>query len=667
MQSSRSFSPLRATTSLMDFIVEATEQNFSYEEALLILKEAADADREIVWRKDEQGKKITRYDPLAAQNERSQSRKLFSSHDYLQQAINMFRGADEIVAAVVDNPVQGELRSWLKRRALIILTAGLPRYNEKACQELLKTFNTEVCKILQRHALPSLTLKKVSALLRKAESYAPLGDAHHYSVETVTRIGNNIIFQADVPVTETTENQKRLLQDYETQAWYQSLHPVEQALFRRHVGALTDSKHIPSVYLRGIPCLRNGYRKVLTKFTIDDSGNITGRTPLTSYTHSASLAATQEHRQLRLQLASENYQQLCRANPGKNVSVLTLCARVPLQGFIDRFCPKLSSNILDTYVVDTTESAVGRENTHVIPINALRFISKNTISKTCDKLIGEYVQRAGISMNPQYQDLLRYLTQNTSTWSTRAYRHACDSITNLPTREERALAKEMVELRRLELKQGGFLGRLTSLFEVLTSAFRSTPRNRNARIAAKVTALWEQVCDNEVLCVSCKSGKDRTGYVTTSADAIASAMYTPELQLGTIQGALVRNGHTQFLASHSGGKTGCFGLKPVQVDAVEGIGGENCSSLFTSAARSSSSISLVDTHVTTGGTPDARPRFPLKRTRTESTTSSSDSLCTLSSRTSSASQEEHPDTGLIDLTVQRGIESQQQASQSARK
>ncbi|WP_157858685.1 hypothetical protein [Neorickettsia sennetsu] len=645
----------------MNFIVHTTEQNFSYEEALLILKEAADADRGIVWIKDENKGRITRFDLSSAQNE--EPKPLFSSHDYLLQVMNMFRGADEIVAAIVDAPEKERLRSQLTRRALIVLISGFPRHNEKACKGFLKNFNSEVCTILKERVLPSLSLEEISRLLRKAESYAPLGERQHYSVETITKIGDSLVSQSDTLITGTTEHQKQLLENYSTQSWYQLLHPVEQALFRRHVDALTDGKHIPSAYLREIPGLRNCYRKVLAKLTLDDSGNITNKTVLASYTHSAAVAGTQGNRTERLQLANENYQQLCNANPGKNVNVLTLCSRVPCQGLIDRFFPRASSSALDTYVVDTTRSAVGRENTHIIPVNALRFISRNTIRSTCDKAIAAYVEKSGISTNPEQQALLKYLTQNTSRWNTRGYRQACANLLNLQTQEERALAKEMVELRRLEIKQSGLLGRLTSLFEVLASKLRGTPRNRNARLAAKVTALWEQVCDNDVLCVSCKSGKDRTGYTSMVADAIACAAYIPKSQPEAIQKALTGSGHVQFLASHSGGKTGCFGLKPVQVDAFEGIGGEHCVSLFTNAARSSSSISLANTDGKS--VPTKAPQCQSTRTRRESTASSSSSLSTLSSSIGSSHQERHPVTDLAGPTVQRGIDPKQQTEQSA--
>ncbi|QHD65601.1 hypothetical protein GP480_03575 [Neorickettsia findlayensis] len=647
----------------MDFINKSTEENFDYEEALLILKEAADGDRRIIWSKNAEAKKITRYDLPALQQETSQPRNLLSSHDYLQQAINMCRGADEIAAAMLENPAREKVRRQLKKKALVILETGLPRYNEDACRKSLKRFNTEVCEMLQRDVLPSLPLNEISELLRKAEAYAPIGDRVHFSVSTITRIGDNIISQTDVPITGTTGNQKQLLLHYAHQSWYLNLHPVEQALFRKHADVLLEDDRVLSTYLRCVPGLRNAYTKTLEKLTVDDSGNVTNKIPLTSYTHSASLAATHSDGVLRLQLAHENYQQLCRAHPGKNVHMLTLCSRVPMQGFIDRFFPKLSSNILDTYVVDTTKKAVGENNTHVIPVNSLRCISRNTISKTCDVLIGNYVQKAGISTRPEYQDLLRYLTQPTSTWSTRAYRQACGNVSNLAAREERALAKEMVELRRLELKQSGFSGRVRSLCEVITSPFRSTPRNRNARIAAKVTALWEQVCDNDVLCVSCKSGKDRTGYVTTSADAITCAMNTPELKPEIIQRVLVNASHAQFLASHHGGKTGCFGLKTVQTDAFEGIGRNDCASLFTSAARSSSSIALLNPRGTYNF-PWSQTRSSTNHTRTESTASSSNSVSTQCSLFGDP-DEELPETDLIDLTVQQGMNIQNQESQGA--
>ncbi|WP_082784597.1 hypothetical protein [Neorickettsia sp. 179522] len=647
----------------MDLITRVTEESFSYEEALLILKEAADTDRGIAWIKNENDQQITRYDLSALQEGLQAPRNPFSSHDYLLQILNMFRAADEIVAAVCTDPAQGTLRRQLKSRALNVLKTGLPRCDEDACRKSLKTFNTEVCTILQRDVLPSLSLNKIANLVRKAEAYAALGDKHHFAVATVTRVGDSIISQTDVPITETTESQKQLLRNYAQQSWYRNLDPVEQAIFRRHADAFVDNLHILSTYLRGTPGLRNAFKKTLEKLTIDSSGNIVSRTPLASYMHSASLATTHADTALRLQLANESYQQLRHANPGKSVHMLTLCSSVPLQGFLDKFFPKLSANILDIYVVDTTQKAIGKPNTHIIPTNALRFISKNTIHQTCNKVIGGYVQKSGISTNPGCRDLVRYLTQSTNTWNTRAYRQACSNISNLATREERTLAKELVELRRLGLKQSGFSGRVRSLYEVITSPFRSTPRNKNARIAAKVTALWEQTCDDSVLCVSCKSGKDRTGYITSSADAIACTMNSPELQPEIIQRVLVNACHAQFLASHSGGKTGCFGLKRVQTDDHEGIGGDNSPSLFASAARSSSSVGLVSSH-STRNFPWPRTRSSTNRTRTGSTASSAELLseqCSLFGD----SDTEQPETGLTDLTVQRGINIRNQESRGA--
>lgn len=576
--------------SLINLLENLPNREFNYETALLTLREAADTERGIKWHVDDTTNTIIRSNSTIAFDHAKLTGVTFSRYDYLQQIVNLYRAASE-VAVLTGIPIGAYLQSHFRNRAINALENMRTGINEDECRAYLRKTNTEACTLLKRMIFPQYTVGEISSLLRTAESFASLGEEKHYRIATTTKIGNKVLYQENTPITTLTTEQKECLQNYRTENWYRSLHPVEKALFEKHKDTIVAGTHIIPTLLRNIPGLRNAYKKTVKEFQEDiDDDTIAGET-LGSYIHSASISGTQGNTKTRREVAKQTYQQLCSANPGKEVDVLVLCSRIPGQGIIDRFFPRLSKKIFDTYVVDTTENAVGKKNLIVIPTNALRCISKNTIGESCDRLIKAYLEKYDIQGQPEYRSLSSYLSENVGRGSL-GYRHACRDIEKMATPKERRLAHEMVELRRLQLKQRGFGGRLNSLFETITAPFRKAPRNKNARIASKLPALWEKVQEDRVLCVSCKSGKDRTGYIAFLADSLLIEMNNPILNPHAIQSALVETSHIQFLPSTQGGKPGCFGLKGVAVDRYDGESFSTMEKLFKDTAKYSSNIAL---------------------------------------------------------------------------
>ena len=70
----------------------------------------------------------------------------------------------------------------------------------------------------------------------------------------------------------------------------------------------------------------------------------------------------------------------------------------------------------------------------------------------------------------------------------------------------------------------------------------------------------------------CKSGKDRTGFVSYSADVNLIHISSPELDIHQIYKAAARAAHPQFLSSVNGGMAGRVCMKPVRCnEAVSSI------------------------------------------------------------------------------------------------
>ncbi|AHX11756.1 hypothetical protein NHE_0836 [Neorickettsia helminthoeca str. Oregon] len=566
-------------------------QEFNYDRALLLLRKSADHNRGITWNVDDDRNIITRtlVDP---------SRPSFSPNDYAQQVANLYRAAVDIVKSLPPEYKTSSAKAdvvitQLNKSAIRCIQTAITLEHEESCERYLKRHNGEVIGVL-RNVLPQrYSINEIQSLLRIAEGYTSLGDAKHYAIETITPItGDRIIIQADYPIAGLTEPQKESLQNYCNEDWYRALHPIEQGLFQRHKDAILSGERSVSTVLRSIPCLRNAYYKEVKEVRKNPAGLDT-ITVLNSYIHSAALSGTQKDKETREEVAQRNYKQLCTRVPDRNIDIMTLCSRVPGQAFLERHFPKLSSTIFDTHIVDTTAAAVPEENLIIIPTNILRCISKNTIKKSCKAVFSGYISNHLLEEKEGLQDLVKYLTKDPSFLDRGNALRAAKVVTySLEDPREKMLALEVIELRRLSLKQSGWRGRFNSFIEIITAPFRRQPRNKNARIAGMLTTLWNKTQPDRCLAVSCKSGKDRTGYESMLADSLGIKMQNPDCTIPEIQSLIAKSAHIQFLASGAGGKPGCFGLKGVATDEFGGAAGTINSSLFIRAARTSSKISL---------------------------------------------------------------------------
>ena len=88
-------------------------------------------------------------------------------------------------------------------------------------------------------------------------------------------------------------------------------------------------------------------------------------------------------------------------------------------------------------------------------------------------------------------------------------------------------------------------------------------------IACKAV-LGEKNSTSSVL-FSCKSGKDRTGFMSLLVDANMISIHDPSLDIDKetkVYTNLAYASHYQFLASVNGGMAGRFGMKPVRNNEI---------------------------------------------------------------------------------------------------
>lgn len=555
-------------------------KSINYEELILLFKEQADYDRGTTWAINESQDTLIRSAAKATGN-------MFSNADYIQQILNMHRAAVEIIELQILKEIpKAAIKEQINGRAQQLIANYLEGNffeEESQCAALLRSQNNEIVELLVSSLNGLLsrnyTRKELDDSLRLAESYAGLKD-RHYNIETHIEIADKQFIQRDIKISELTKEQKSLFINLEAQPWYKSLSKLEQELVKLHAKQIADGKHVIPTALRAVPGARNLYKKELVEIIDTPEGR---EKILNMYFHSGTIASYNKGTEAAQTIASSSFKQIQAylevnsAGKAKELTFVTLSSRRSLDAS-------------DRLVVRQTETAVGQRFAEVAvgPFRRLdssnfkEFIYEN---KLFEKLLNVFPE---LQNKAELTPLRNYLEAHNLDLFGFKFREAMKLAKNMSNsiniaddlyKESAASAlPAIIELKRHLSYQAGLLGGIRRFFALPGS-------NNNARTVASLTALSNLLPENPIL-LSCKSGKDRTGYCSYLADLTSLYRREPGISESLISQKLIEAGHIQFLAACNGGKPGCFGLKGVDIDGE--IKGQE--KLFSKAAHYSSSM-----------------------------------------------------------------------------
>ena len=549
---------------------------FNYKEKIEYFKKKADEDRGIEW--------IISDDQLT-RDATNANGNIYSVNDYAQQSLNLLRAARELIEI---NTLQGSsiLLSCIDDLAI----KKAKDYEEGAlseCQEVIARddflrLNASVVQFLSKHVLKDKSVKQINKDLRLAEAYAGLND-QHYDILTKVKVGEKTFIQKDEKISKLTDKQKNSYQNRQKEYWYQNLSGLEKGLLEKHIGQITDGKHVLSCIIKNIPGVRNAYKKTLVQVEVGKDNKT-----LNHYMHSAGIHTLNPDKSAAQNIPRQNYQQLQNASGSAGVRFMTLCTELPFK--IDKDFDRL-----DRKVVAHTKSATDNKFLN-IPVNSIRFASSSDTSQYLKEFFDASSNK--YSNYPFIRDYLSgsgYFSDIEDVVVGINRKKALDQVSKLQSPDKEILTN-LIDLKKLVTNQSGFLGIMRNLYQsVKSSLFEEQKEHTNdsARIGSILTKVAHHIDPKNPIVVSCKSGKDRTGYICYKADVDQILMHNSDLNVVDVNNAVANGGHVQFLASCGGGKPGCFGIKGVQIYGNK----QSQSNLFAKAAGLSSSVPIIKSYL----------------------------------------------------------------------
>ncbi|WP_342265067.1 inositol phosphate phosphatase SopB [Cardinium endosymbiont of Philonthus spinipes] len=492
---------------------EETNVSFDLKKEIEEMRKEADKSRGCTWQLS--GDKLTRVVGNSCNS-------LYAIEDYVVIGLNIYRAAKKVCELYKKN--ESEIVDDASR-FLHYYKDEFERYhdyekNQKAAEEAhwiqtIKNINEAVVLYLQNNLFPGVALDIINKQLRLAENYVGLEDTH-YDVTTVFKIKGKEFELEDKKSFPLTEKQKEKIRNRASEHWFKRLDEFEKKLFNAYVDKFLDDKHYTPTQLRDIIGCRNAYEKKVWYY--DQNHKIL----LGHYFHSGSLASPyaredEESRAADWEITQQNWEQVRQ----KFNNMVWLSLNRNMGGQNIPFLKKLS----EKKIVEDTRKAVGPDQFMNFSINEL-------------------------ATKPIFKDLVRTLPSN------------------LPGSSESLVHNKEVEdsKNKKYCKSHERLNKAAEQFDASNLWKQNTTLNDNcfANLAADC-ALCKMLL-GEHIGISCKSGKDRTGMMSSWIDSKIIRAHYPDLDQknSPVYKYLAYSGHYQLLASINGGMPGRFGMKNVR-------------------------------------------------------------------------------------------------------
>ncbi|WP_243018677.1 MULTISPECIES: inositol phosphate phosphatase SopB [Candidatus Cardinium] len=492
------------------------DAGFSFKKEIEAMRNKADKRRNITWHLA--GDKLER---IVEKNCNS----LYALEDYFVIALNIYRAAEKICLLYGKN-----MPAIAKdaRRLLSCYNKFVPYHdyqkNAKEKEEndwikAIKKINFEVVAFLKKHVFPTVSLEAINKKLRLAENYVGLEDTH-YDVTTTFHIKDQTFALEDKKNFPLTEKQKEKIRNRASEHWFNRLEEFEKMLFNSYVDKFLDDQHYIPTQLRDIIGCRNAYRKNVWRYDQNNQKTLLGH-----YYHSGSLASP---------------------NPRKDDASIKADLEITQQNW-----EQVQQVARDIVWLSLNRNMGGQD----IPL--LKKLSEK-------KIVEDTLQTVG------YNQFMNFSINEVST--TPIFKHLVDKLpSHLPASDKNLDQNKAVEDQKRK-KYGTALTRLQEAAKQLnvTNLWKqntNTSDNYFANLAANYAL--SEILLGEPVGISCKSGKDRTGMMSSWIDSKIIRAHYPSLdeKRSPVYESLAYTGHYQLLASINGGMPGRFGMKPVKKNA----------------------------------------------------------------------------------------------------
>ncbi|MBX9890390.1 MAG: hypothetical protein K2X94_03920 [Amoebophilaceae bacterium] len=485
------------------------EASFKFEAAIEDMLKAADQKRGITWMLDKKGNLL--------RDATHSTGKVYASQDYVVQILSICRAATRMCELYhkeekLVKPFEKIANFFIKQHQ------NKPEYaarDEKAWVKEVKGINRTIVDLLHK-IFPEKSQDDLNNELRIIENYAGLEDTH-YDITTTVKIEGEKFDIEDKKWLKLTTEQQEEFTNRQAKFWYKNLTDLERRLVDRYEKELTDNNHYIPTQIRNLPGCRNAYKKSIWAYDQEKRKVRLGR-----YGHTATLSAFKTHPADSDKICKQNWDQLCKHASTKR-ALNFICLN-------HNQCSGPFGLSAEKKIVEQTKKVVNdadANNFIGLPINYAGTFSEAVFT-------------------PQFLNLYK----------------ECRPILKDTDPKQSFFEEKLLELKEMADCTPG-LSRIK-----YTISRENLYAEAGANYIACRSFLNSQHDDDGITeVVSCKSGKDRTGFVSLLSDAKLIEAYLRANAMGdkatekAIKKALAGSGHVQLLAALNGGMAGKFGLK----------------------------------------------------------------------------------------------------------
>ncbi len=498
--------------------------------------------------------------------------------NYLVQAFNILRAGKALLEIHQKSKQSSQPQEGITEETDLIDTIATNIANElkthqdtdplteSLCLQILKNTTVHVVNILQNNGVTDYFKLPATQLLDVTKNYTGLEDDHP-AVMTIlaTKDSNNNNYAINSqPLYALTNKQKEQFNSLNQQKWFNDLPEYQQLLVKKYKTQLTDGRHLVPTQIRNIPGLRNSYKTEVV--VLDREKSDTTKT-ITKFIQSGTMVSFAKDKESAEKITQENFAQL-HQNVGDKIHTITLNSNNTL-------------DTIDNIAVQETEKATQKYNQNNAlnqknfvhsnaPLNFLRFASPTNYTGMNDllKQISTQLNRDEFGKVADYLQDLNGVSFKSA-----------NAELNDPTQSNNDKSMKEVLLAAIELKQLTTEKPKNLLQRILNFNYRlyTKGENKPLKVVRKYIALNTLLLKQDkplitraslpIPHITCKSGKDRTGFAqfiiisdAINRDIMKSNMEDKNL-FDRVNNDISMAGHTQYLPGVCGGTPGCIGIK----------------------------------------------------------------------------------------------------------
>jgi hypothetical protein len=461
---------------------------------------------------------------------------VYASEDYAVQIMSMYRAASRLceLYGICDSGFGKMAKEFMFRFEDHLYYRSEPEYfwiGE------VKRINKATIHHLQK-VFPEINQKALNKNIRLVENYAGMED-RHYNITTHFKAGGKHFALQDNKWLKLTKAQRSDFEHRKSKKWYQSLPELEQKLVDRYLEKFLDDTHYFPTQIRNLPGCRNAYQKRVLAYDPNENPTVLG-----TYAHLGTLASFVDDQSTSEQILRANWEQIgAHVDPTEPLKVVCLNHKKDIKpiGYVG-----------EKQIVEQTQSIVGDAAFTCFPINLIGTFTTPVLKKPVQELLNETATTYAV----QYPEMTQLLMQE---YAGQQYKIDFQKkLAEIQNPNDRLFFSSLYPLKKAS-ERSDFNNKVTHNLEVDKNYYADLAANYVACIA-RLDAVKGR--SGAGVAISCKSGKDRTGYVSFLTDTkLIESHLVGKTDTSSIHDALTRTGHIQLLASLNGGMPGRFGIK----------------------------------------------------------------------------------------------------------